>query len=431
MEAIAVIAGIVVLIWGAVAVPARRTAGRLSGRVAGRHVLQRAVLQDRAWAAAADGRPRCCWCCLVGQYVVWRRWGLADPKPLGKPEILLLAFLATLVVSTFSSDWEASNYQPVSWLILYYLMPAVVYWIARQAKLSERAVLALFGCLAIFGVYLAVTSLAEYFQAWWLVFPKYIATTAADANAEFVGRGRGPLLHPIGNGVLLAVCLGSALMWWPRLNRVGQLLLVPITLLFLAAIYCTLTRSVWMGGMLTLALAVGLALPWNWRLPLLGGGLLAAAAAWRNAVGQTAGVQARQGPGGREDGRIGRAAPDHGRGRLAHVPRSAAVRLRLFAVQDRAPELCFRPLDRSAVGAGPRLHPPQRGLLAVDRDGAGRAGVVCRDAALLGARRLAAVAQRRRCRSGPGSKACCCWSPWASTSSTACSTTCRWCRWRT
>ena len=49
-----------------------------------------------------------------------------------------------------------------------------------------------------------------------------------------------------------------------------------MTLLFLAAFYCTLTRSVWMGGILVLALAVGLALPWNWRLPLLGGGLAAA-----------------------------------------------------------------------------------------------------------------------------------------------------------
>ena len=66
----------------------------------------------------------------------------------------------------------------------------------------------------------------------------------------------------------------------------GQLLLVLVTLLLLAAIYCTLTRSVWMGGMLTLALAVGLALPWNWRLPLLGGGLLVAALAGRDAMGQ-------------------------------------------------------------------------------------------------------------------------------------------------
>ena len=90
----------------------------------------------------------------------------------------------------------ARNYQPLSWLILYYLMPAAIYWIARQAKYTQRTMLTVFACLAVFGVYLAVTALAEYFQAWWLVFPKYIATTAAEADAEFVGRGRGPLLNP-------------------------------------------------------------------------------------------------------------------------------------------------------------------------------------------------------------------------------------------
>ena len=55
------------------------------------------------------------------------------------------------------------------------------------------------------------------------------------------------------------------------------MLLLPVLLLFLAAIYVSLTRSVWMGGMLALALVVGLAIPWNWRLPLLGGGLLTVA----------------------------------------------------------------------------------------------------------------------------------------------------------
>ena len=223
---------------------------------------------------------------LVGQYVFWRRWGLADPKPLGKPEIILLVFTAVMVTSTFSADWEAANYQPVAWLTLYYLMPAVIYWIARQTNLTPRAMLALFGCFALFGIYLAVTALAEYFKLWWLVFPNYIAATAMQPDAEFVGRARGPLLNPIANGILLATCLGSALMWWPRLRRAGQLLLIGIAMLLVAGLYCTMTRSVWMGGILALALAVGLALPWNWRLPLLGGGVLAvalvAATQWEN-----------------------------------------------------------------------------------------------------------------------------------------------------
>jgi O-antigen ligase len=162
----------------------------------------------------------------------------------------------------------------------------MMYWIARQSSYSERMVRVLFGCMAVFGVYLAITSLAEYFKLWWLVFPPYIATTAATEDAEFVGRARGPLLNPIANGVLLCTCLGGALMWWPRLNRPKQLVLLGVAALFLAALYFSLTRSVWMGGIAVIALAVGLALPWNWRLPLLGAGLLAAvlvtATQWEN-----------------------------------------------------------------------------------------------------------------------------------------------------
>lgn len=249
---------------------------------------------------------------LVVQYVFWRRWGLADPKPLGKPEILLLIFLGVLVVSTFTHDWKAENYQPVAWLVISYLMPATMYWIARQMKFNQRTILVLFGGLAVLGVYLAVTTLAEYFQLWWLVFPKYIVTSAADATAEFVGRGRGPLLNPIANGILLTACLGAAMMLWPWLarragqndefsgrryggldnasmavvptaaeqfvNKVGrarQLMLLGVAGLLAAALFYTLTRSVWLGGLMAVTLAVGLVLPWSWRAPLLIFGLMA------------------------------------------------------------------------------------------------------------------------------------------------------------
>ena len=322
MEALAVIAGIVALVGTAVVfLRGGLLGGCLAVLVAGTCFSVPFYKTEGAVPLTAD---RLLLVLLVAQCLVWRRWGLADPKPVGKPEILLVALLAVLTASTFSHDWEVNNCQPVAWLVVYYLMPAAMYWIARQIKYSERTALMLLGGLALLGVYLAVTSLAEYFQAWGLVFPTYIATTAADKTTEFVGRGRGPLLNPIANGVLLAVCFGSALMWWPRLRAqslpspfgrgargegggtmrewkvfqpysphpnplpkgegtvlqarlsVGQLALLAVTLLFLAAFYCTLTRSVWMGGILVLALAVGLALPWNWRLPLLGGGLAAA-----------------------------------------------------------------------------------------------------------------------------------------------------------
>lgn len=275
MEAIAVIAGTVGLIWGAVLFS---RGGLLGGCLA---VLLAGTCFSVPFFKIELGplpltADRVLVLLLVGQYVLWRRWGWADPKPLGKPEVVLLAFTAMMVLSTFSADWQANNHQPVAWLILFYLMPAIVYWIARQMRFSERTLLALFGCFAVFGVYLALTALADYFKLWWLVFPRYIATTAAEPGAEFVCRGRGPLFNPIANGILLSICFGSSLLWWPRLSRRGQLLLLLLIPLFLAGIACSLTRSVWMGGLWTLALAVGLALPWSWRWPLLGGGLLAA-----------------------------------------------------------------------------------------------------------------------------------------------------------
>ncbi len=276
MEALAVIAAAVALIWGAVVF---LRGGPIGGCLA---VLLAGVCFSVPFYKIELGplpltADRLLLVLLVVQYVYWRHWGLADPKPLGKPEILLLAFLAVLVVSTFTHDWrgEEFNFQPVSWLILAYLMPATMYWIARQAKYSEQTILVLFGGLALLGVYLAVTTLAEYFRVWWLVFPRYIVSSMMEEGAEFVGRGRGPLLNPIANGILLTVGLGGVLTWWPRLRRAGQLTLLAVAALMLTALFYTLTRSVWMGGLFALALAVGLALPWNWRVPLLVFGLLA------------------------------------------------------------------------------------------------------------------------------------------------------------
>jgi O-antigen ligase len=273
MEIIAVILGIAGLIWGAFLL---RRGGLLAGCLA--VMLAGACFSVEFFKITLGPLPltadRILLIVLVGQYILWRRWGWADPKPLGKPEILLCLFTVMMFISTFSADYTALNYQPVSWLIIYYIMPLCLYWIARQAELNERSMRVLFICLTVFGTYLSVTSLAEYFQAWELVFPQYIADTASSEKLEFIGRARGPFLNPVANGIALSICLGAALMIWPRLRRPGQLLVIPLYLLFFAAIYTTMTRSVWMSGMLTLALVVGLAIPWNWRLPILGLGLL-------------------------------------------------------------------------------------------------------------------------------------------------------------
>jgi O-antigen ligase len=71
-------------------------------------------------------------------------------------------------------------------------------------------------------------------------------------------------------------------MFWPRWRRWGRCGVALAALVFALAFYSTMTRSVWMGAGLGLAVIVGLSLPRKWRVPVLGmavllGGVFAAA----------------------------------------------------------------------------------------------------------------------------------------------------------
>ena len=205
---------------------------------------------------------------LLIQCAAWRWLGWLTPKPIGKADVVLAAFIAVLSLSTLLHDWTYEHNQPVARLLFYYLMPTGMYWVARQLPLSERSTRLIFGSLALFGVYLAATAVAEVMRWRELVLPTYIAR--ADYYS-FLGRARGPLLNPIGNGYLLAIGLGSLLMWWPRLNRPGQLVLLALAALFATGIYGTLTRCVWLGAVAMLLILAVCTLPRTWRLPLVGG----------------------------------------------------------------------------------------------------------------------------------------------------------------
>jgi hypothetical protein len=218
---------------------------------------------------------------LLVQCAVWRRLGLTERRPVGKPEILLAAFVGVLGVSTLAHDWHYEHNQPAARLLFYYLMPAGMYWVARQIPLSESRSRLVIGSVALFGIYLAATAVAETLRLPEVVFPGYIVSSDF---REFFGRARGPLLNPAANGYLLALCLCATLMWWPRLNRAGQLAVLGAAALFVAGLYGTLTRCVWLGAVAMLSVLGALTLPRSWRLPLLGGvmltGVLVAATQW-------------------------------------------------------------------------------------------------------------------------------------------------------
>jgi O-antigen ligase len=228
---------------------------------------------------------RALWVVLLAQYFVWRKFGLADPKPLAKTDLLLAFFFGVLTLCTLTHDWHIRNSMPASRLVFYYLMPLGLYWVARQTRLTERSVVAVFLSLGLFSGYLALTAIAERREWWWLVFPGYIKTST---YIEFFGRGRGPFLNPIGTGIFQCACLCSGLMLWPRSGRVGRAVLLAAVGLTTLGVQSTMTRSVWMGLALSVGTVVVLSMPRSWRLPILGSatlaGLLVVATQWESLV---------------------------------------------------------------------------------------------------------------------------------------------------
>jgi O-antigen ligase len=219
---------------------------------------------------------------LVAQYAVYRRWGVIEPRPATRADYLLGAFLLVLVVNTLAHDFRAHRFQPLAYLLFFYLMPAVMYWIARQADWSQRNAQLALGSLAAFGVYLCLTAVAETHGRWTLVFPRY---SGSPEFFEFLGRGRGPFLNPVANGLAQTIGLAAALALWPWLNRRLQLVLLALVVpVFAWGIYSTYTRSVWMGAALALLVIAALTLPRWWRAPVIAaavvGGVLVVTVGW-------------------------------------------------------------------------------------------------------------------------------------------------------
>lgn len=209
---------------------------------------------------------------LVGSYAVQWRLGRIRYKPLEKLDWLVLGFVGLLTASTavgkvFGAETPVDPANPdaasiVQHLINGYLIPLSLYWIARQSPLSERALAGVLGFLTVFGIYLAATGLAEFFGQWALVFPRYIADPKIGLH---FGRARGPMVQSVSYGFCLGACWLASWLWRERLGRAGQLAILAASPLFAAAVFCSHTRSVWIGVGLSVLVVLGLTLRGAWR----------------------------------------------------------------------------------------------------------------------------------------------------------------------
>ncbi len=227
---------------------------------------------------------------LIAAFVAQWRWGRIEPKPLTGSDWLLAGLLVILGLSTLLAgipDVIAPDaFSPLWRLMMSFVVPAMLYWIARQAPFSHCAWKGALAVLAVLGVYLAVTAIAEVRGQWSIVFPRYLADPTLGIH---FGRARGPELNSASLGVYLTICLWSAWLLRPDVRRVWQLVLWTAVPLMVIGIFATYTRSTWI-GLLASAVVVGyLQLAKAWRLPLLMlaalGGILIATVMWHDVVG--------------------------------------------------------------------------------------------------------------------------------------------------
>ncbi|HEX4129100.1 MAG TPA: O-antigen ligase family protein [Pirellulales bacterium] len=283
MEVLILVGALVAVAWGALLL---WRGGPLAGCAM---VLAAGTCFGHAFYHLATGAipltaDRALWALVMAQFVVWYRFGWVNHRSWRTADVVTGLFFAWLLVSCLTHDWRDSGYQALARLVFFYVMPLGLYVVASRSLQPRQGTAVAQVCLALFGMYLAFTAIAETRQWTALVLPEYIASPEFE---EFLGRGRGPFLNPVANGFAMNICLCAILLLWPS-SHLGRLVAMAIVGLLAIGIYYTLTRSVWMGTALSLTIVGAEIIPRRWRLPLIGGvvalGAVLVVVQWNNLV---------------------------------------------------------------------------------------------------------------------------------------------------
>ncbi|MDA7950522.1 MAG: O-antigen ligase family protein [Pirellulaceae bacterium] len=185
---------------------------------------------------------------LVATSLIQYWLGKITFRPLHRFDWLLLAFVGFLGLSTFTHNWRVSNPNEVpivAHLVNGYLIPLALYFIARNIDLRKESLTTFYYLLVGFGTYLAVVGLFEAFGLWTFVYPKYISDP--EIGLHF-GRSRGPMVHSVSFGIYLVICMSISWLLFCQKTKRWQYIFLALIPLFLATIYFTKTRSVWIGA---------------------------------------------------------------------------------------------------------------------------------------------------------------------------------------
>jgi len=183
--------------------------------------------------------------------VVGLRIGYTKIPTLGRIDFVVAGLVGWTLISALSMEQQSGGTPPLARWLFYIAMPAGMYTIARALEIRTLDIRYLLGGSIALGAYLAVTALLEIFGARALVFPRFIADPEV---WEFYGRGRGPLMNPSGNGILISIALVAAAIGGVYAPWRSKLMYGVIGIVLLGGLYATLTRSAWLGGLTALGI---------------------------------------------------------------------------------------------------------------------------------------------------------------------------------
>lgn len=187
---------------------------------------------------------RVLWVALLGLAAVQWRLGKLSLPVINRIDVCLLILTAYLFWSSRGGDLVLSRVDPTARWLFYIFIPVTVYYVVRITPFRSRDSWWMLHAIIALGIYLSFTAVCEV-KGWHaLVYPKYILDPEV---WMFLGRGRGPLLNPAGNGFVIGVAMSAVAALFVGSDRRTKAIYAAIGVILLCGCYATLTRSCWLG----------------------------------------------------------------------------------------------------------------------------------------------------------------------------------------
>ncbi|MCG6533466.1 MAG: O-antigen ligase family protein [Syntrophales bacterium LBB04] len=173
-------------------------------------------------------------------------------------ESAMAGFALVCIISMMKTGFSPSNPDfPSPWFVFItgYLFPFIVFIYAKNFLISEKDLMIILHALFYFGVYLSITAFFEYSNLRQFVFPQYINDPLV--SPLHLERARGPFLNAAFNGVGILFGFISGLHLLQKKAGLTKFFYQAGLLLYFPAVFFTLTRSVYLGLLITLFIFLG------------------------------------------------------------------------------------------------------------------------------------------------------------------------------